>query len=67
MEEQYLEKWVASYEIAAFQKTQLERRLESQGERGVEIRNSDHPVLIMESIHGQSMATTTQATYGPDG
>ena len=63
----YLEKWIASYKVAASQKTQLERQLERQGGLGAGIVHSDHPVSITASTHGQSMETINQATYGPDG
>ena len=63
----YLEKWVASYEVAASQKIQLERQLERQRGKGVVITTSDHPASRAATSYGQSRATNNQATYGPDG
>ena len=62
----YLEKWVASYEVAASQKIQLEKQMERQRGRGVVINTSDHPTSEATS-YGQFRATNNQATYGPDG
>ena len=56
---QYWEKWFVFYEVAAIQKSQLER----QGRIGVETRQLDHPVRH-EPTHGTNTASIDQAMYG---
>ena len=56
---QYWEKWFVSYEVAATQKSQLER----QGRTGVEIRQPDH-LVTHKTTHGTNTASIDQTTYG---
>ena len=46
---QYLEKWVASYEVTADQKIQSERELEKQGVSMVVFRNLDYLVTHIDT------------------